>query len=220
MILGIDEAGRGSLIGPMIVAGVVLDEEKERRLTELGVRDSKALTPRKRAKLLPAIVDEAYFLEVIPVGPEDIDLYNLNTLTRDAMDTIIKDAVSMLGEVSLVILDRVGKSYSATRIINGRKVKIIMEEKADAKYTVVSAASIVAKVFRDWCLSYIQKEFGLSGSGYPSDNETVEWVRNNLEKLPRWVVRHKWRTLRHMGPSSSTTGFTLDKFMRDEENAD
>jgi len=136
------------------------------------------------------------------------------------MDTIIKDAVSMLGEVNLVILDRVGKSYTATRIINGRKVKIIMEEKADAKYTVVSAASIVAKVFRDWCLSYIQKEFGLSGSGYPSDNETVEWVRNNLEKLPRWVVRHKWRTLRHMGPSSSTAGFTLDKFMRDEENAD
>jgi len=221
MILGIDEAGRGSLVGPMIVAGVVLDKDKERILAEQGVRDSKTLTPKKRVKLLEAIVNEAYFLEVIPVGPQDIDKHNLNELTRNVMNTIIYDAIAALGNIELVILDRVGKSYSITRVIGGRKVKVLMEDKADSKYTVVSAASIVAKVFRDWCIGYIRKEYGLSGSGYPSDKETVEWVKSNVDMLPAWAVRHKWRTFKRISSSRiSTSGSTLDKFLRGEENAD
>lgn len=218
MKLGIDEAGRGSLIGPMIVAGVVLDEDGEERLAQLGVTDSKRLSPGRRARLLDEIVREARLIEVVPVGARDIDSRNLNALTIRAMDTIIEDALSVF-DLDLVILDRVGRSYSGRRAIGGKEVNVVMEEKADARYTVVSAASIVAKVFRDWVISYIRKSYDLPGSGYPSDKETVEWVKGNASRLPEWLIRRKWRTLRRPEAPRGAPGGELEKFLRREEDA-
>lgn len=218
MMLGIDEAGRGSLIGPMIVAGVILDKEGEKRLSEVGVKDSKKLSPNKRNKLLDEIINEAHFIEVVPVGPQDIDTNNLNLLTRRVMNTIINDALSLF-DLDIIIMDRVGRSYSLTKVIGGRRVRIVMEEKADAKYVVVSAASIVAKVFRDWIISYVCEMYGLGGSGYPSDTSTIEWVKNNVNRIPRWLIRYKWRTLKQLEEKSNVTIGSLDRFLRGDKDA-
>jgi len=209
--LGIDEAGRGSLVGPMIVAGVALDSSGEERLRSLGVRDSKTLSAGKRGELLEAIIGEAKFIGVIPVGPEDIDRANLNRLTLEAAWEIIEKAAVSIG-VETVVLDRVGKSFKTTADIAGRRIQIVAEERADAKYTVVSAASIVAKVFRDWAIKMLRSSYGIKGSGYPSDFKTLSWVRESLSKVPDWVIRHKWKTLKGLYSESRRVHRVLDEF--------
>lgn len=211
MRLGIDEAGRGSLIGPLIVAGVVLDERAEKNLIERGVKDSKRLSPSRREEIFEYVIGEAVFVEIVSIGAPYIDAMNIDVLTRKAMRNIISDALRV-ADIEEILLDRVGRTFHYSKKIGKKDVKIIMEEKADVKHPVVSAASIVAKVYRDRCIAIIAERYGLRGSGYPSDRETLEWLKENIDKIPKWLIRSKWRTLKRLG--LITTGeSTLDKFM-------
>ncbi len=203
MIVGCDEAGRGPLIGPLVISCLGLDREVIPVLADLGVKDSKQLTPETRERLFPEILKstKAYGFAVIP--PPILDKYNLNALTYDALENLIAN-LSKADTVEEVYIDKVGNADPLKVYLTfwlGIK-KVIIEEKADAKYVVVGAASVVAKVIRDSIIKGLAEKWGDFGSGYPSDERTRKWVREFYSAhghLPA-IVRKSWKSLKDLAP--------------------
>jgi len=198
LVAGVDEAGRGPLIGDMFMAIVVVEEEKLRSLEQLGVRDSKKLTREKREKLLPLILSIANFVAVHRITPDQIDKYNINLLELESLVKLVKLALTF-HPVKRVFIDAFTNPTTIISALHTIKedIDVIAEYNADSKYIAVSAASIVAKVLRDWHIDQLKKVYGDIGSGYPSDKKTVEWLQNYYKKfgeLPS-VVRKSWKTV-------------------------
>jgi len=203
-IAGIDEAGRGCVIGPMAVAGVLVDEEGLAKLIEIGVRDSKTLSPQARERLASHIRSAALAYRVVLVQPDEIDRAvvrgALNRLEASIMAKIIcelcPDVVYV--DASDVVESRFAYMICA-RLPGDLDIQVIAEHEADARYPIVSAASILAKVERDRAISELKQEIGIDfGSGYPTDPKTIAFLRKWCEEhkcLPDFV-RKSWRTAR------------------------
>lgn len=217
LILGLDEAGRGCVLGPLVVAGVLLDPNGERVLREHGVRDSKTVSSRRREKLLRVITTGALLVEAVLVGVEEIERGNLNRLTLNAMMEIAEDAMTYM-DVDVIVMDSVGKRFRMKRKVGEKIVDVIMEDKADRKYVAVSAASIVAKVLRDRILRLVSREYGVKGSGYPSDPRTVAWLLESYSLAPEWLIRRRWKTVRTLAARKKIGG--LDTYIGEESHAD
>ena len=203
-IVGIDEAGRGPVIGPLVIAGVVIEPLQEEALIEWGVRDSKDLTPRRRELLDRQIRQLAKEVEVLEVSAQDIDKQrrlkrSLNTLEADWMAQVLNRMTWQTAYVdaSDVNAERYGRMI-ATQL--KKPGKIISEHKADSMYPVVAAASIVAKVQRDRRIQEYHRSYGDFGSGYPNDPKTkrflIEWLRSH-DNFPE-IVRDTWETARNL----------------------
>jgi len=205
--LGIDEAGRGPVIGDMFVAGIVLDSKHEGDLVSVGVKDSKALSPQRRAELFSTIISKSYAVIVTRFGPNIIDKSNINSLFLKAIKDILTIVFNKLHyNIEEVIIDAVRSS----RLINELRsflanmgngdVKLVVEEKADAKYVVVSAASIIAKHLRDTHIRLLHTIYGDFGSGYPSDPKTISWLSTAIRtgEIPP-IIRRSWYTVRRLG---------------------
>lgn len=190
-VMGMDEAGRGSLIGPMVVAAVILTEEDEEELKRIGVTDSKKIKRRKREELYDIIIKMAQWYDTVIVLPQQIDNGNLNSLTIEAFRSLVCSAIAKGFIPDKAIADAVGKDDDFYACV---QVRVKMERKADAKYVAVGAASIIAKVIRDKEIDKIKEKYGLEGSGYPGDKRTVKWMLENPNSLPPYLVRHKWKS--------------------------
>lgn len=204
LILGLEEAGRGPVIGPMIICGVAVREEDIKKLMEIGVKDSKLLTPEKRQALAPKIKAIAEKIEVIEVSAEEIDRreedkLNLNELEAEKMAKII-DRI----KPDKTIIDTPNTNIKMFRDYLKGKLKheceLVTEHKADVNYPVVSAASIIAKVIRDKRVKEIEWEIRIPiGSGYPSDPITQKFLEKywtKLHKLP--FIRNSWATIQQL----------------------
>ncbi|MGC9105810.1 MAG: ribonuclease HII [Thermoprotei archaeon] len=204
MIIGCDEAGRGPLIGPMVVACVGFERDLLGSLEEIGVTDSKQLTPQRRSELFPRIVQASKAVAVTFVPPEIIDKQNLNSLTYQILEGMVS-SLNSIERAEAVFVDKVG---SASPLVTYLRFwlgipEVVIEEKADAKYVVVGAASIVAKVLRDAVIEELKVKYGDFGSGYPSDERTRQWVvdyfRSNGYLPP--IVRKSWKSLKDLVPA-------------------
>ncbi|MEM0046280.1 MAG: ribonuclease HII [Fervidicoccaceae archaeon] len=192
IMVGMDEAGRGSLIGPMVVAAVALTGSAETHLAKMGVTDSKKLRKKKREELFDLILTLSLWHDVIIVNPEEIDRENLNNLTKRAFISLACQAISAGVRPSEIIADVVGSKESTIEACEN--VQIRMVKRGDSTFTAVGAASIVAKVIRDRKIDEIRKQYGLEGSGYPGDKLTVRWLKDNPRTLPSFLIRHKWKS--------------------------
>jgi len=204
LIAGVDDAGRGPVIGPMIIAGVALPDERVRELRSIGVKDSKLLSPRSRrilADQIRIIVSNSACVEVSPSEIDDVvlngkKLERLNLLEAKCMARVISQLKPELAYVdaSDVIPERFGKTISGLLQF---KVKIISEHHADREYPAVSAASILAKVRRDELVELLKNEYGEFGSGYVTDPVTMnylrQWLREHDDFPP--IVRKSWKTV-------------------------
>jgi ribonuclease HII len=207
LIAGVDEAGRGAVIGPIIVAGVLFVEKDLPRLVDLKVKDSKLLPAKKREYLAKKIKKLAWKYYMISLFPREIDhvvetgkrLYKLNRLEARAMARVINVVKPDLAFVDAadVLAKRFGQHVTEEVSI---KVKIVSEHKADLKYPVVSAASILAKVKRDKAVSTLEKKYGKIGSGYPSDPKTIKFLQIHLERFGSYpdFVRKSWKTAKRI----------------------
>lgn len=206
LICGIDEAGRGPVIGPMVIVGVLVDDLEEDLLKGLGVKDSKLLSPAVREEKFEKIKQIVRDFKVIIISPKEIDkaVYseesNLNWLEADTSIAIIEE---LKPEVAYIDCPSNNiKNYSEYIKMNMKlglreKVKLIAEHKADQKYTVVSAASILAKVIRDREINKIKKQYKVNfGSGYPSDPFTKNFLEDNYDKYP--FFRKSWASWRNV----------------------
>ncbi|CCC82043.1 ribonuclease HII [Thermoproteus tenax] len=191
VVAGIDEAGRGPLVGPMVVAIVAGDNE---RLRSLGVRDSKTLTPQRRKSLYSAVLQTAECVNYIVIEPAVIDQYvgsrKLNLLEAEAMAQLINlcEADAYYVDAPDPVAERFGRALSAA---TGRSVTAL--HKAE-RVPAVAAASIVAKVVRDSLMELLRREMGEIGSGYPSDRRTLEAVRAG--RVAPECLRRTWKTMR------------------------
>ncbi|MDK2850042.1 MAG: ribonuclease [Candidatus Woesearchaeota archaeon] len=225
IIAGIDEAGRGPLIGPLVLAIAVADSNAESLLTKLGVKDSKKLTKKTRERIFEQLKKTLIFFDYKIIFPAEIDFavnskeYNLNWLEADATAFLINKAVKSLNPKGKIIeevyidLPSTNQlayvSYLKQRI--NSNVKIIAEHKADDTYPIVSAASIIAKVVRDNEIEKLKETYGDFGSGYPADPKTQKFLKENFEKYN--IFRKSWKSYQRLNSSSEKP---LNSFFKKE----
>ncbi|KPV65115.1 MAG: Ribonuclease HII [Candidatus Bathyarchaeota archaeon BA1] len=219
LILGIDDAGRGAVIGPLVIAGVLLDEKDLHKLVNLGVRDSKLLSPRRREQLAEEIKKLALQCHVILLSPEEIDrvvesgrkLHKLNRLEAQTMAKVIailKPDVAYV-DASDVLADRFKHHIVESLPL---KAQIISEHKADAKYPIVSAASIIAKVERDKAISKLRERHGDLGSGYAADPKTIQLLEDWIKRFGSYpdFVRESWEPAKRLKAKAKAKQTSLE----------
>jgi ribonuclease HII len=199
-LVGIDEAGRGSVLGPLVVCGVAILEERLKYLDRLKLRDSKKISPKRRIVLSRKIRKIAE-CHPVHISAKDIDLLrskdiNLNEIEKIAMRKIIGDSKPDISFIDCIDVKPERFKNEIEKFQNN--LKVVAEHGADDKYVIVSAASIVAKVERDMEINKIKKEFKDIGSGYPSDPKTILFLKNtSYNDLPDFV-RRSWATVERM----------------------
>ena len=198
-VLGIDEAGRGPVIGPLIIAGAMITEGEEDLIA--GVKDSKLLKHSQRIELDKKIKENAEF-HIIEVLPSEIDealesdSLNLNWLEAHKQAEIINTL-----SPDIAIIDcpspncKAFEDYLRDLLVN-KKIKLIVEHKADMNYPTCAAGSILAKVRREEEMEKIKQKYGDTGPGYPSNKKTQDFVKNNWEKYPE-IFRKTWSTFKN-----------------------
>lgn len=199
IICGVDEAGRGSLLGPIIVAGISVSKKSISELVEKGIKDSKLLSPKKRQILFGHVIGLAESICICKIGIEDIDFYvsknNLNLLEAEAMAITIGGMDSYKTYVDSCDVNPSRYKRTINSFLKGNNTKVISMHHADRLNVVVSGASIIAKVIRDSEISKIRLKYGDVGSGYPSDKKTMkfvrEWFEQNREIPP--FARRSWK---------------------------
>ena len=200
-ICGVDDAGRGSMIGPMVIAGISIEKKNIPKLRKLGVRDSKKLSPKKRELLYKQIVKLVDDYHVIRIPPRTIDKYvfehNLNHLEAKKMAEVISNLNPDLSYVDSCDVNaaRFGREISDL----SKKSKVKSYHYADSRFVVVSAASIIAKVSRDRSIMRLNKTTNL-GSGYPSDKKSVNYVKkvvSSKKSLPT-SIRKSWKPVQKL----------------------
>ena len=208
---GIDEAGRGPMLGPLVVAGVLATSSQIKQLKKHGVRDSKKLTPVMREKLYKKIIDTVENYHIVRIQPRTIDTsvknHSLNHLEAKYMAKIIlklKPKVSFVDSCDANPV-RFGKEISQL----SKNSKIRSYHHADSKFIIVAAASILAKVSRDRTITRLKKNYDI-GSGYPSDKKTVNFVKKSIRKneIPSFV-RKSWKPVQKMMKKKLTLQFKI-----------
>jgi len=195
-ICGVDDAGRGSMIGPLVIAGIRIEKKNISKLRKLGVRDSKKLSSKKRDLLYKEILKIVDSYHVIRIPPRTIDKYvfehNLNHLEAKKMAEVISNLNPEISYVDSCDVNAARFGREISDLSNKSKVKSY--HYADSRFVVVSAASIIAKVSRDRSIMRLNKTSNL-GSGYPSDKKSVNYVKkivSSKKPLPT-SVRKSWK---------------------------
>jgi len=205
-ICGIDEARRGPVIGPMVISGILIDEEKVPELKKIGVKDSKLLTPKQRDNLFGKILKIVDDSKIIIISAQEIDSraavdLNINQLEALKCAEIIKALKPDIVYVDSPTSPRASKfaELISAHLPKDMHIDIIAEHKADLNHLEVGAASILSKVTGDREVDKIRKEIGLDfGSGYPADPITVKFVKQHWENALSKYIRHSWGTIKEL----------------------
>ena len=205
-VMGIDEAGRGCVLGALVIAAFVVDDVEDAVLREAGANDSKKLSAKRRVAARERLQ---------PLGTADVRLVhataidggNLNTLEEATIAALVREH-----RPDAVFVDALGHPSAIPRAIQrlqalcGSEVcpSWVMEPKADGTYPVVGAASIFAKTTRDARLHELEATYGALGSGYPSDPKTKAWLQQWARAAEPWppFVRTRWATIQNLAQLS------------------
>ncbi len=201
IICGIDEAGRGPVLGPMVICGVCFFEAELKLLVDIGVKDSKKLTPKKRSELAKIIKNKCKNYKTIVVSAQEIDAREKKRITLNKLEEIKMAEIIEALKPNIIYIDaadvnevRFGKSIQT--LLKYSPKKIISKHKADDLYPIVSASSIIAKDMRDSIIEELKKNYGDFGSGYPSDTRTTEFLREWIKEKKKTplIARKSWET--------------------------
>ncbi len=211
--IGVDDAGRGPVIGPMILAGVLVNSEQEKKLKKLGVRDSKDLTPKRREFLAEQIKKNIIAYEKVIITPDEIEKKQNNGIKLNEVEAIacakIINKLNNSKEKIKVVLDCPStslikwKDYLVVRIKELSNLEVSCEHKADRNHVSVSAASILAKSTREKEMNKIKKIYGTEiGSGYTSDPATKRFIEKYADKYKnKGIFRKTWITWKNASKS-------------------
>lgn len=210
LILGIDDAGRGPVIGCMVLAGALIQKKDENELRKAGVKDSKQLSQKRREFLAEKIKRKAVDFVIVEKCPYEIDNSikggtNLNKVEALMAAEIINkiNSKSRQKEKIVVVIDCPSVNiikwhfYLLQFIANPNNLKFKIEHKADVNYVACSAASILAKVRREERVAEIKKKLNIDfGSGYPSDPVTKKFLKEYYKQHKKdGIFRETWSTL-------------------------
>lgn len=202
LVCGVDEAGRGPVLGPMVFAAVVIEKKHEKKLNKLGVKDSKLLDIDTRLKLFGKIQKMAVDHAILSLSAAEITEWMKSASLNDVEAIKTAEMLNSLEtkpDVCYVDCPDVIPSRYSNNIKNlcEKEINIIAEHKADMNYRVAGAASILAKVTRDAEIEEMAKEHGQIGSGYPHDPLTRNWLDEVWKRDRRFpdIVRKSWSTV-------------------------
>ncbi|KAL1914318.1 uncharacterized protein VTP21DRAFT_9011 [Calcarisporiella thermophila] len=213
-VLGVDEAGRGPVLGPMVYGICYCPVVWKEELDKQGFTDSKKLTETQRDSLFEVVLKNSDMMGwgVRVMSPQDIssgmlgrNKYNLNEQARDTTVNLVREVIESGINVVEMYVDTLGspEAHQAKLSSVFPGIRILVTKKADEKFAIVSAASICAKVTRDWVLrNWVFAERGLEnfsrefGSGYPSDPNTIAWLQSNMDPVFGFpsLLRFSWAT--------------------------
>jgi len=200
VICGVDEAGKGSVLGPLVVAAVAVPSGDI--LDGLGVRDSKAVSPKERERLYP-LIRKRCRVATIRLDAQEIDAIRIEMTLNAAMARTHARAIDRLSPSCAYVDACDVNSLRYGEMVKGnlvRQCEIVSEHHADVKFPVVSAASIIAKVTRDRAIATLAKKYGEIGSGYPADPVTIRfleiWIAEHGSPPP--IARKSWKTISAM----------------------
>ncbi|MCX8166699.1 MAG: ribonuclease HII [Candidatus Micrarchaeota archaeon] len=202
-VCGIDEAGKGCVIGPLVVCIAVVDKslldivEKDDR-----IKDSKVLSKKSRIEIAKEYKNKIFY-KIQKILPEEIDKNNINTLELKAIKNLLITTKNKFNKrhIKEIIIDSPFKNNDliCTELSKIVDTKISLEHKADRNYKIVSLASIIAKVTRDLEINKIKKKLKIDfGSGYPSDKKTILALKKYGIERFNGNVRKKWQTIKHL----------------------
>jgi len=204
LILGIDEAGRGPVVGPLVIAGALFEEKNIQKLKDIGVKDSKLLPAKKRESLFGTIKNFSVNYKIIKVSTQEIDQrFSVNTNLNQLEAIKFAEIINEL-KPDIAIIDTPSRNTAAFKRYLWKflkhKCELQCENFADLNHVEVGAASILAKVVRDNEIKKIEKEVGEEiGVGYPSDPMTINFVKKAL-KNKKWLehIRKTWFTFQRI----------------------
>mgnify|MGYP003308143635 FL=1 len=198
LVCGVDEAGRGSMLGPLVVAGISISKSKVNLLKKQGVRDSKKLSPAARERLYKKIIQIVDDHCIVKISPRIIDKsvsnHSLNHLEAKYMAKVISKLSPSTAFVDSCDVNskRFGKEIS--KLTSNTKIRSYHH--ADSKFITVSAASILAKVSRDRAITRLSKKHDI-GSGYPSDPKTKVFVKKSIRRNQNLTfLRKSWKPVK------------------------
>ncbi|MBD3350552.1 MAG: ribonuclease HII [Candidatus Lokiarchaeota archaeon] len=214
-IMGLDEAGRGPVLGDLYIGAVLCSPEQVQILEDNQIDDSKKLSSKTRSLFYEIIKNNCLKYLVRAISIAEIDgnikrpgLKSLNDLEKELMRDLICEL-----DPDIVYIDAIGSNPKKfkkqminlleERMETSSIPKIIAENKGDSLFTIVGAASIMAKVDRDNAIDSYKKEFikyGDIGSGYPSDWKTRAFLKKYIQihKKPPNIARKSWDTTKNI----------------------
>ncbi|MDI6718387.1 MAG: ribonuclease HII [Methanomicrobiales archaeon] len=196
-ICGVDEAGKGAVLGPLVVAGVSCRSLED--CLGLGIRDSKELSRRQREKLF-AMIEDRFLTALAVIPPAEIDAARPGMSLNRRVAKAHAEVIAHLA-VPTAYVDACDVNASRyARMVGAHLppgIAVVAEHSADKRYAIVGAASIVAKVNRDRAIDRLKEEYGDIGSGYPSDATTIDFLKAYMQaegKAPPFA-RKSWKTI-------------------------
>ncbi|TFF92703.1 ribonuclease HII [Candidatus Thorarchaeota archaeon] len=217
----IDEAGRGPMIGPMVVCGLLFEDDVDTPLRNLGIKDSKQLSPKRREELYDDILNLTKRSSIRRVSASKIDELRGRGVTLNEIE--LREFISITKSLRPLRLfvdavdvkaERFGLAIAERSKLKDIGIVVISEHRADLTYPMVSAASVIAKVERDRAILKLHDQYGDFGSGYPNDPKTLSFVRDlvaSKEKLPK-IVRRSWAPIRRLESEMNTKQIKLDSY--------
>ncbi len=221
---GIDEAGRGPVLGPLVMAVCSIDERNTHKLVELGVKDSKLLMKAVREDLFEKIKELCEW-EIIIVPPTEVDEAvnskkdNLNLLeARVAAQLLVK--LKKKTVIDKAILDSPTKNTKKfEQTMQGllpEEMNLVCENKADLNYPIVAAASILAKVTRDREMERVSELADADlGSGYMTDPKTHAWLQENYN-ASYGFIRRSWASVKNLISARAQTSLSQFETKKEE----
>lgn len=192
---------KGSVLGPMVLCGICFKKSKIELLSEIGVKDSKKLSPKRRNELAEILQNNCFSIKIIVINPQEIDERESKKITMNRLEELkMADIINEL-KPDVIYIDaadvnetRFGDSIK--KLLTYSPKKIISKHKADDLYPIVSAGSIMAKCKRDAMIEELHKKYGNFGSGYPSDVKTTQFLRDFVKKHKKApiIARKSWDT--------------------------
>jgi len=205
-LAGVDEAGKGAVLGSLFVAGVCIDSSGLKYLERMGLKDSKALSVKRR-EFLSKRIEKVCAVKLQEITAQQIDELRTVLTVNDILVRGHAQALRYLKpDLAFVDAADVNESRFSERVKEASGIKkVIAEHNADTNYAIVSAASIIAKVSRDTSVRALERSLGVTiGSGYPSDVTTISFLKKWLNArgdLPP-ETRRSWKTAQNLFSSS------------------
>jgi ribonuclease HII len=197
MICGVDEAGKGSVLGPMVVAAVGVTSDDI--LADLGVKDSKLLSAKERERLY-TIIRKRCRVAIVKLDAQEIDAVRQDMTLNAAVARAHAQVIIKLSPTCAYVDACDVNAFRYAEMVKShleRPCEIVSEHHADEKFPAVSAASIIAKVTRDRAIATLAKKYGDIGSGYPADPVTIRFLNAYIDehRVPPPIARKSWKTV-------------------------
>ena len=211
IVVGADEAGRGIIIGPMVIGAVALDEIREKQLKNFGIKDSKKYSSINKIRAhADYIKKNSLAWSVIELSAEVLNNFNKNGMTMDEAEAYafyraIEDIAKKVKNISEFQVDNFQAVKKLKSLLKNneitKNIDLIVLPKAELKYIAVGGGSILARTKSLEEMEKISKKYGNIGSGSTSDKTTIKWLReyyNENKTWPEKIVRTYWKTIKNI----------------------